>query len=63
VQIACERLSLTGIESVKKNIALSDKYKMRTVENGKHFNLKVVNGGMISIRVLLIEDVSYPFSL
>ncbi len=40
---------LNGIESVKKNIALPDKYEMKTAENGKHyFNLKAANGQVIS---------------
>ncbi len=40
---------LNGIESVKKNIALPDKYEMKTAANGKHyFNLKAANGQIIS---------------
>ncbi len=40
---------LNGIESVKRNIALPDKYEMKTAENGKHFfNLKAGNGQIIS---------------
>ncbi|MEO9147147.1 MAG: YegP family protein [Ginsengibacter sp.] len=40
---------LNGIESVKKNIALADKFEMKTGENGKHyFNLKAANGQVLS---------------
>ena len=44
---------LNGIESVKKNISLTDKYEMKTAANGKHyFNLKAANGQVISTSAL-----------
>jgi uncharacterized protein YegP (UPF0339 family) len=40
---------LNGIESVKKNITLTENYEIKTASNGKHFfNLKAGNGQVIS---------------
>ncbi len=40
---------LSGIESVKKNIAVPSNFEMKTATNGKHFfNLKAGNGQVIS---------------
>lgn len=39
---------LNGIDSVKKNAASSDKYELKTAQNGKHyFNLKAGNGQIV----------------